>query len=68
MLVAPGFKCDPEVDGVNSEAAIMIDYEAHMIVIAGSQYSGEIKKSVFSTSSACPAPARPPCPPTPAAS
>src|SRR5699024_1666703 len=39
----------PEVDGVNSEAAIMIDYEAHMIVIAGSQYSGEIKKSVFST-------------------
>ena len=45
MLVAPGFKCDPEVDGVNSEAAIMIDYEAHMIVIAGSQYSGEIKKS-----------------------
>ena len=49
MLVAPGFKCDPEVDGVNSEAAIMIDYEAHMIVIAGSQYSGEIKKSVFST-------------------
>ena len=49
MLVAPGFKCDPEVDGVNSEAAIMIDYEAHLIVIAGSQYSGEIKKSVFST-------------------
>ena len=34
---------------MNSEAAIMIDYEAHMIVIAGSQYAGEIKKSVFST-------------------
>ena len=49
MLVAPGFKCDPEVDGVNSEAAIMIDYEAHMIVICGSRYAGEIKKSVFST-------------------
>ena len=44
MLVAPGFKCDPEVDGVNSEAAIMIDYEAHVIVICGSQYAGEIKK------------------------
>ena len=27
----------------------MIDYEAHLIVIAGSQYAGEIKKSVFST-------------------
>ena len=49
ILCAPGFKCDPEIDGVNSEAAIMIDYEAHLIVIAGSQYAGEIKKSVFST-------------------
>ena len=47
ILCAPGFKCDPEIDGVNSEAAIMIDYEAHLIVIAGSQYAGE--KSVFST-------------------
>ena len=49
VLCAPGFKCDPAVDGVNSEAAIMIDYEAHLIVICGSQYAGEIKKSVFST-------------------
>lgn len=49
ILCAPGFKCDPAVDGVHSEAAIMIDYEAHMIVIVGSRYAGEIKKSVFST-------------------
>jgi phosphoenolpyruvate carboxykinase (ATP) len=49
VICAPGFKCDPEMDGVNSEAAIMIDYEAHLIVIAGSRYAGEIKKSVFST-------------------
>ena len=49
MLVAPGFKCDPAIDGVNSEAAIIIDYEAHFIIIVGSQYAGEIKKSVFST-------------------
>lgn len=49
ILVAPGFKCIPERDGTNSEAAIIIDYEAHKILIAGSQYSGEIKKSVFST-------------------
>ncbi len=48
ILAAPGFKCDPEKYGINSEAAIMIDYEAHFIIIAGSQYSGEIKKSVFS--------------------
>lgn len=48
ILVAPGFKCDPVKYGINSEAAIMIDYEAHFVIIAGSQYSGEIKKSVFS--------------------
>lgn len=49
IICAPGFKCIPEQDGVNSEAAIMIDYEAHTIVICGSGYAGEIKKSVFST-------------------
>ena len=48
ILCAPGFKCIPEVDGVHSEAAIIIDYEAHEVLIAGSQYAGEIKKSVFS--------------------
>lgn len=48
VYAAPGFKCIPEVDGVHSEAAIIIDYEAHEVLIAGSQYSGEIKKSVFS--------------------
>ncbi len=48
LLVAPGYKCDPEKFGINSEAAIMIDYEAKFVIIAGSQYSGEIKKSVFS--------------------
>ena len=49
ILCIPNFKCNPEVDGVNSEAAIIIDYEAHLIIICGSKYSGEIKKSVFST-------------------
>ena len=48
IYVAPGFLCIPELDGTNSEAAIIIDYEAHEVVIAGSQYAGEIKKSVFS--------------------
>ena len=48
IIAAPGFKCIPERDHVNSEAAIMIDYEKKMVLIAGSQYAGEIKKSVFS--------------------
>jgi hypothetical protein len=37
IICAPGFKCDPERDGVHSEACIAIDYEAHTIIIAGSQ-------------------------------
>lgn len=44
----PGFKCVPEVDGVNSEAAIIINYESKEVIIVGSGYAGEIKKSVFS--------------------
>ncbi|MDO4567338.1 MAG: phosphoenolpyruvate carboxykinase (ATP) [Clostridia bacterium] len=48
IIAAPGFKCVPEVDGVNSEAAIIVDFEKRRVLIAGSQYAGEIKKSVFS--------------------
>lgn len=48
ILVAPGYRCNAGKYGINSEAAIMIDYEAHFAIIAGSRYSGEIKKTVFS--------------------
>ena len=48
IIAAPGFKCIPEIDGTRSEAAILVNYEEKMVVICGSQYAGEIKKSVFS--------------------
>ena len=48
MIAAPGFKCIPEIDGTRSEAAILVNYEEKMVVICGTQYAGEIKKSVFS--------------------
>ena len=48
VIAAPGFKCIAARDGVHSEAAIIIDYEKKIVLICGSQYSGEIKKSVFS--------------------
>ena len=44
IIAAPGFKCIPEIDGTRSEAAILVDYEAHLVVICGTQYAGEIKK------------------------
>jgi phosphoenolpyruvate carboxykinase (ATP) len=48
VIAAIGLKMIPEVDGVNSEAAIMISFEKKMILIACSQYAGEIKKGIFS--------------------
>ena len=48
VLVVPGMKVGGATDGVNSEAAILLDYEQHKVLIAGTQYAGEIKKSVFS--------------------
>ena len=48
ILAVPGFQCDAEKYGIHSEAAIMIDYEAHFAIIAGTSYAGEIKKTVFS--------------------
>ena len=46
ILVAPDCKVKKEV-GLNSEVAVMIDYERKIVLIAGTGYSGEIKKSVF---------------------
>lgn len=48
MVCAPGFKCDPEMDGVHSDAAIILDLEKNIILIVGSSYCGEMKKSIFS--------------------
>jgi len=47
IIAAPGFKCIPEVDGTHSEAVILCNFEKKMILICGTAYSGEIKKSVF---------------------
>ncbi|MCL2433789.1 MAG: phosphoenolpyruvate carboxykinase (ATP) [Clostridia bacterium] len=49
VICAPGFKCIPELDGVRSEAAIILNIEERLVIVAGSQYSGEMKKSVFAT-------------------
>ncbi|MDO4536670.1 MAG: phosphoenolpyruvate carboxykinase (ATP) [Coriobacteriales bacterium] len=48
VLSAPLLKLDPEKYGVNSEAAVLLNFEERMIVIAGTGYSGEIKKGIFS--------------------
>jgi len=47
ILHAPQFEADPEIDGVKSSTAIALSFTEKMIVIAGTEYAGEIKKSIF---------------------
>ena len=44
----PAVQADPKVDGTNSATFILLDLARHMVLIGGSQYAGEIKKSIFS--------------------
>ncbi len=48
VLAAPMLKLDPEEYGTHSEAVVLLNFEDRKIVIAGTQYSGEIKKGIFS--------------------
>ncbi|MCJ7696201.1 MAG: phosphoenolpyruvate carboxykinase (ATP) [Anaerolineaceae bacterium] len=47
LIAAPGFEADPIIDGIRANAFIMIDFSQKIILIGGSKYAGEIKKSVF---------------------
>jgi phosphoenolpyruvate carboxykinase (ATP) len=48
VLHAPHFKADPGKHGTRSEAAIVVSFKTREVVIAGTRYAGEIKKSIFS--------------------
>ncbi|MEM6852566.1 MAG: phosphoenolpyruvate carboxykinase [Pseudomonadota bacterium] len=43
----PGFLADPARHGCRSETVIACDFERRLILIAGTSYAGEMKKSVF---------------------
>ncbi len=45
---APSFKANPDIHGTRSEAFVGLDLKNRIIVIVGTSYGGEIKKSVFS--------------------
>ncbi len=47
IIDLPGFKADPERHGSTSETIIAVDLERRMVLIAGTSYAGEMKKSVF---------------------
>ncbi len=47
ILHAPDFQADPAIDGVRSTTAVALSFAQKTIVIAGTEYAGEIKKSIF---------------------
>ena len=47
VLAAPEFEAVPERDGTNSKAFIIADFTRKIILIGGTKYAGEMKKSIF---------------------
>lgn len=48
IVHAPHFRADPARHGSRTETVIALDMSRNIVVIAGTSYAGEIKKSVFS--------------------
>ena len=47
ILHAPLFQAEPAIDGVRTSTAVALSFTQKLIVIAGTEYAGEIKKSIF---------------------
>ncbi|MFF2483009.1 phosphoenolpyruvate carboxykinase (ATP) [Paenibacillus sp. NPDC058071] len=47
IISLPGFKADPAVDGTRSDTFIAISFERRIVLIGGTEYAGEMKKSAF---------------------
>jgi phosphoenolpyruvate carboxykinase (ATP) len=47
LICVPGFHARPTRDHTASEAFIVINYERRVVLIGGTRYAGEMKKSIF---------------------
>ncbi|MGB5596040.1 MAG: phosphoenolpyruvate carboxykinase (ATP), partial [Crocosphaera sp.] len=47
VISVPGLHGDPTTDDLHSEAFIVVHLQKRLVIIGGSRYSGEMKKSVF---------------------
>jgi phosphoenolpyruvate carboxykinase (ATP) len=47
ILHAPNFRAIPELDRINSETFIFVNFAERLVLIGGTLYAGEIKKCVF---------------------
>jgi phosphoenolpyruvate carboxykinase (ATP) len=48
VIDAPSFKADPARHGSNSDVMIAVNFARKLVLITGSSYAGEMKKSIFS--------------------
>lgn len=48
VIHAPSFHAIPEIDGTHSEVFVVVNFAEKLVLIGGTQYAGEIKKSIFS--------------------
>jgi phosphoenolpyruvate carboxykinase (ATP) len=48
VIDAPNFKADPAKHGSRSESFIFVNFGKKLVLIGGTSYAGEIKKSIFS--------------------
>ena len=49
VLHAPSLQADPERHGTNSGAFIVVHFGERVVLVGGTQYAGEIKKSIFAS-------------------
>ncbi len=49
VIDAPGFHASPEYDSTLSPVFILLNLTKRMVLIGGTEYAGEMKKSIFST-------------------
>jgi phosphoenolpyruvate carboxykinase (ATP) len=47
VIALPSMKADPARDGTRSETFILVNLGRRMVLVGGSGYAGEIKKSIF---------------------
>jgi phosphoenolpyruvate carboxykinase (ATP) len=47
VIHAPSFHAVPEIDGTNSAAFVVLHFGRKLILIGGTSYAGEMKKSIF---------------------
>jgi phosphoenolpyruvate carboxykinase (ATP) len=48
LIYVPGMQADPATDGTRSEAFVVLNFTSKVVIIGGTRYAGELKKSVFS--------------------